>query len=411
MRTIPALLGLVLMAGCHSPSGDNAAAGGANTPPGAGASAAFPKACDRVDISEWGNDPLPAAADIPVSAEVQAARDAILGPDATNPDEVKFWWFGVSSFVASAGGHLFLFDAWEPVGAQEDYVPVGREEIAAIRPEAIFIGHGHFDHAADAGYIAARSGAVVVGSETICSQAKADADGDPETSANDFCCMVTGTDTTPAPGTTTPVKFWADLPEIQVLQHLHSAADPDDPGEPFIHIPNLLPYLQNLNTDPEEIAAFVASQEDEQGGTWAYHIRSGEFSMLWHDSTGPINSGQPFGDDIQTALNSFPDCVDVQLHAIVGFNQPFSGLRDPRLYVGAAHPKIAIPTHHDAWAPVIGGGAESYEAEWRAEVASLPNPPEIDYLFDPQDYMVPRVYDINDPRWAAPMPGSSCAGP
>ncbi|MGB1580027.1 MAG: MBL fold metallo-hydrolase, partial [Nevskiales bacterium] len=74
-----------------------------------------------------------------------------------------------------------------------------------------------------------------------------------------------------------------------------------------------------------------------------------------------------------------------------------------------AHPKLHLPNHHDAWAPVIGPGAEAYEQQWRAEVASMDNPPEIDYLNDPDDYMVVRSYNVNDARWKAPMPGSSCA--
>ncbi len=126
-----------------------------------------------VPLAEW--KPLPAAKDLKLPPEVLAARERILGPDATDPAFVKLWWFGVSSFIASAGGHLFLFDAWEIVGAHKDYVPIGREELAELMPEVILVGHGHFDHAADAGYVAGRSGAAVVGSEEICATAKADA--------------------------------------------------------------------------------------------------------------------------------------------------------------------------------------------------------------------------------------------
>ncbi len=361
---------------------------------------------DRVALADW--EPLPPAP--AVSAEVQAVRDTILGPNATDPGFVRVWWFGVSGFVVSMGGHLFLFDAWEPVGLQADYVPIGRDELAAIRPEAILIGHGHFDHAADAGYIAGHSGAVVVGSEEICGVAKDDAAADGR--ADQFVCLITGTMDTPQPGVIQSVKLWADLPKVQVLQHIHSAAtaEPTDPGMPFVHIPNLLPYLTHLNTDPAEYQRFFESLGDPQGGTWAYHLRVGAFSLLWHDSTGPINSGaHPYSGAVQLALNSFPDCVDVQIGAIVGFNQPLSGLRDPRLYVEHAHPKVSLPSHHDAWAPVVGGGAAAYESQWRAELASLDNPPELDYLSDPQDYMVARSYRVADPRWVAPMPGSRCA--
>lgn len=372
---------------------------------GDGVEARYTPSGARVALADW--QPLPPR---PVSAQTQLARDQILGPDAVEAGTVKIWWFGVSSFIISGGGHLWLMDAWEPIGIQANYVPVGREDIAAIQPEAIFIGHGHFDHMADAGYIAGRSGAVVVGSEEICSTAQADAARDGLQDA--FDCLITGTADTPAPGTVQAVQVWQDVAPVSVLQHIHSAASPQtyQPGDtPFIHVPNLLPFLGYPNSDPEELLRFLTTLQDEQGGTWAYHFQFGEFTLLWHDSTGPIVASDPDGAAVQAALDSFPGCVDVQLGAIVGFDQPVSGLRDPRLYVEHAHPRVFLPSHHDAWAPVVGGGAAAYETEWRREMASLEHPPLVDYLTDPVDYMVPRIYRIDDPIWAQPMPGSSCA--
>lgn len=363
--------------------------------------------------SDW--TPLPAAQKIAISAEVQEARDRLLGPNATDPDQVKVWWTGVASFVASAGGHLFLFDAWEIVGLHQDYSPMGRDELVAIAPEAIFIGHGHFDHAGDAGYVAGRTGAPLVAGAATCATAREQAASDNNQDA--FECLILGDAETPAPGTTQRIKVWQDMKEISVLRHTHSAPDPTDLGAgglPLIFFPELLPYLTHLNTDPEEALTFLQSLDDESGntpagGVWAYHLRVGDFSLLWHDSAGPIAEGKDFAEEIQCGLDSFPSCVDVQLGTIVGFGAVTSGLRDVSLYVQHAHPRVSLPNHHDAWAPVIGPGAEAYEAQWRAEIASLEHPPELDYLNDPDDYMVVRSYDINDPRWKTAMPGSSCA--
>jgi hypothetical protein len=108
-----------------------------------------------IPLAQW--TPLPAASALRVSAETQAARDTLLGADATDPAFVKIWWVGVSSFIVSMGGHLLYLDAWEIVGLHADYLPIGREELALLGPEAILIGHGHFDHAGDAGYIAGRA--------------------------------------------------------------------------------------------------------------------------------------------------------------------------------------------------------------------------------------------------------------
>jgi hypothetical protein len=366
------------------------------------------------DVAPENWHPLPAPP--PVSAEVQAARDRILGEDATDPAQVKLWWVGVSSFIASMNGHLFLFDAWEPVGVQKDYVPIGREELAAIQPEAIFIGHGHFDHAADAGYVAGTSGAALIAGAPTCATARARAAQFDATVP--FPCLILGTRESPGPGTVREIRIWRDLPPVQVIQHVHSAVDPTDlltGGLPLVFVPDVLTYLQYLNTDPQEILRFAQTLGDDgllgqpEGGTWAYHLRVGDFSLLWHDSTGPIGDDKDNGPEVQAILANLPGCVDVQVGAIVGFGMVTSGLRDSTDYVDAARPQVSIPSHHDAWAPVVGGGAAAYEIQWRNALGRLEHPPELDYLRDPEDYLKVRSFVIDDPRWKIPPPGSRCA--
>ncbi|MCQ8895514.1 MBL fold metallo-hydrolase [Limnobacter humi] len=349
--------------------------------------------------------PLPAAPQVdPVT---QAARDRILGPNAVDQSTVKLWWVGVSSFIVAGQGHVFLLDAWEIVGLHANYVPIGREELAAIKPEAILVGHGHFDHAADVGYVAGHSGAVVVAGSTVCDLARQRA-ADAGLNAT-FPCVNLGDDTNTQPGSLQSLKLWEDLPEVTILRHTHSAAEPTDllsGGRPLVFIPDVLTYPTYLNTSPQETAAFLGSLRDDggvgqpDGGTWAYHFQFGDFTLFWHDSAGVMKAGNPDSLAIQQAIARLPGCVDVQLNAIVGFGMVTSAYRDALAYVAAAHPKLALPTHHDAWAPGIGGGAKAYEQTWREAVASLPSPPALDYLTDPMDYMKPRVFNINDPRWS-----------
>src|SRR3546814_718802 len=198
---------------------------------------------------------------------------------------------------------------------------------------------------------------------------------------------------------------------------LFRSIDPTDlltGGLPLLYVPELTSYIEHLDTDPREIAMFLASLPDDglvgepNGGTWAYQLRVGDFSLLWHDSSGPI------GDDAKglatrAALEALPGCVDVQLGAIVGFGMVTSGLRDSTQYVASAHPRLFLPNHHDAWLPILGGGAAAYEPQWCAALATLEHPPELDYLRDPDDYMKPRVYRVDDARWKQAMPGSACA--
>lgn len=350
--------------------------------------------------------PLPPAAEVSVSPEARALRDRLLGPRWSDPRYVTLHWVGVSSFIVTMGGHVFLFDAWEIVGVHKDYLPIGREELAGIAPEAILIGHGHFDHGADVGYVAGRNASAILASEEQCTTAEADAARDGN--AGRFTCVQTGTQTTPEFGAAIPVKLFADLDPVTVLKGVHSATRPPGNGnepDPFTPVTNFEPYLSNPNFDPGELALFLDSASDPEGGTRMYHFRVGGFTLLLGDSAGPIFEYPT----IRASLDSLPGCVDVMANAILGFDQPVSGLQDPVLYVKHAHPRVFLPNHGDAWAPAVSAGQAAYKEQLETELRALDNPPEVDYLLDPQDYMRERAYLVGDPKWRAPMPGSSCA--
>ena len=357
----------------------------------------------RVPIARF--TPLPA--DPAVTPQTRAVRDRLLGDRWDDPGYVTLHWVGVSSFVVTIGGHLLLFDAWEIIGAVEDYLPIGREELAALDPEAVLVGHGHFDHAGDLGYVAGASGATVVGSEEICGVAEAGALREGVGTA--FTCAITGTATTPPMGTAQRFRLFADLPPVTVLQHIHSAARPPGNGndpDPFLPVMDPEPYVEHFADNPDELERFLAQQQEQnQGGTWLYHLVDGDFTLLLGNSAGPIFD-QPA---IVRALGAFPGCVDVMSNAILGFDQPVSGLADPVMYVDAVRPTLFLPSHADAWAPVISAGQAQYRDKLSAELAELDHPPAVDFLLDPQDYLKQRAYRVDDPRWTVPPAGSACA--
>lgn len=363
------------------------------------------QASDDIPISEW--EPLPPADEIEVSDAARALREKLLGPRALDPNYVTLSWIGVSSFVVTISGHLLLFDAWEIVGVQKDYLPIGREELAGLEPEAIMVGHGHFDHGADVGYVAGKTGAAVVGSEEICQRAREDASYDGV--GQDFPCAVTGTATTPEPGTMQTLRLFADVKPISVLQHVHSAARPPGDGNepnPFVPVFDPAPYINNPNVSPEEYQRFLRSQSAAQGGTWMYHFRIGDFTLLLGNSAGPIYEYPK----VAKALRSFPGCVDVMANAILGFNQPVSGLKDPVLYLKKVSPSVFLPTHADAWVPGLSAGQDAYIDQFETEMEQrLKNPPSVDWMIDPEDYLVERAYRVDGARWRKAPAGSACA--
>jgi hypothetical protein len=78
-----------------------------------------------------------------------------------NPHMVSLRWLGCSSYELVYRGKVYLLDAWYDRSPRTRPIGFGQNDV--VRAEAIFIGHGHFDHIADAPPIAARTGAVIVG--------------------------------------------------------------------------------------------------------------------------------------------------------------------------------------------------------------------------------------------------------
>src|SRR5687767_11793947 len=136
--------------------------------------------------AQLATDPLTAqflASEPPAPSSLVKARQHFFGAEnvnpktgRVNPDKVILSWFSVSSLAAAIRGHVVLLDTY--IDTREDYpnrVPTTLAELVALAPEAIFIGHGHGDHADTAGYIAAVTGATVVGTPEHCAQVAQDA--------------------------------------------------------------------------------------------------------------------------------------------------------------------------------------------------------------------------------------------
>ncbi|OLB93281.1 MAG: hypothetical protein AUH30_20435 [Candidatus Rokubacteria bacterium 13_1_40CM_68_15] len=91
---------------------------------------------------------------------------------------VNLKWFGTNSWEISLGGKTILFDPWFSRGVQTGFLtgkfdpktPLKVEDALidqhVKKADQILIGHGHWDHLADIPYIAKKTGAQVIGSET-----------------------------------------------------------------------------------------------------------------------------------------------------------------------------------------------------------------------------------------------------
>lgn len=317
--------------------------------------------------------PLPAAT---IAARRKFFGTANVAPSgAVRRDRVILSWFGVTNFALAIDGHVVLLDAWVPRGAYSNLVPTSPEELAALRPSHVFIGHGHFDHAADAGEIAAASGAVVVGTAAHCDQIAGQAPGPIRTRPLPLTAV----------GARTDLRLGRRV-RIMAIQHVHSAAQaPDGEHAPLLPPPDLAPVLTHPPT-VEDLLGLLAHQTDQEGGTLLYRFQVGRFSLLWNDSAGPIRD-HPVVVDQLAALPR----TTVHVGAIQGFGQLTNGLRDPLDYVRAVRPRIFVPSHHDNWTPPVSSPAAGYEQPLRDGLAEIPaaTRPALRFIADPTDYVRP----------------------
>lgn len=304
---------------------------------------------------------------------------------AVRRDRAIFSWFGVTNFALAIRGHVVLLDAWIPRGEFSGYVPATTDELAALRPELILIGHAHFDHAADATPLAVATGAPLAGTGEHCADLRMRNAGP----AMPPRCLAVIPAAAPIGAQATPSLLRGV--EVTVIKHVHSAGTRPDRNEPY-HVPVIpLPTTTSLEhpPTPDDMVALVGHLPDSEGGTLLYRFRVGDLSLVWHDSSGPLTDYAPGMFDILRALRP----VDVELGAIQGFNQIANGMRDPRQYIEALQPRTFVPTHHDDWAPGITTRAANYRSLFFDELAKVPaeRRPEVRFITDPADYVRPEA--------------------
>lgn len=309
-------------------------------------------------------------------ADMIAARRKFFGSGnvdgrtgAVAPSKVILSWFGVTGYAMAIGGTVVLLDAWIPRGTYAPVVDTSVRELAALQPSQIFIGHGHFDHAADAPEIAATSGATVVGTDEHVAAINA---------------------ASPVPLRRRAVADGAELRldggvTVRVVEHRHSQLRaPYGEPDPLILPPDLSRTLQHPPS-PEDFFHLCSHLGDPEGGNLLYQFQIGDFVLTWHDTTGPLRVDAP---EVLNAFKELPAST-VQVGSIQGYNQYPNGFQDPLDYIEALRPGIFVPSHHDNWLAPISAPAAAYDPPLRAALAGLPKPPQLKLLTDPADYLRP----------------------
>ena len=267
--------------------------------------------------------PLPAHSQTPDACS-SLIPASIGGPMLRDPNMVELRWLGTANYELDYRGHIYLLDTYYDRKPRDR--PIGFKAAQVTRADVIFLGHGHFDHMADAVPVQAQTKAPVVGAPiTIETAVKL---GMPAAAG----MTVKGGET----------LHFGDLTVDAALAQ-HSNADP--------RVPPLTKQLYDVEMGPLS-ADEQARQDAVQArgtfspdvitkGTIAYvfTLASG-FKILWLDSAGPITDG-----DRDLAKRVGP--VDVAIIAYQAHPVAFQAVKETLPLVQLFNPRLYLPAHHD----------------------------------------------------------------
>lgn len=370
---------------------------------------------------------LPSGADAAPPADLIRARTLFFGAENVNQrsgevnnQRVIFSWITNASYAVSLEGRIVLLDSYvHRAETAPGRTPFIVEDLVSLQPEAIFLGHGHFDHADNAAYIAGKLGIPIYASAETCVAMQTDAAnlfsaGTISVSKVD-CHDTTSAGSTPGAEIVT-ISQLKPVACITAFRHLHSTTVPTDPIIPIVPVLNIADPRDPQMYPPGTPDSFPTSGSRGPGGPisifYQFVMRGdNRFTFVWHNTSGALKEGcgldkcwgPVVGQHLIDIMRSLPP-TDVELGSMVSIGFPTNGMRDPIFYNEALLPKVYIPIHQ-AVADLPTSSLEfkiSYLQQINQMVPPFPKElqPEARWMVDPDDYVKPLVYDPEDARWS-----------
>lgn len=257
----------------------------------------------------------------------ESVRPAAAGGPVPHDDEkLVVRWLGTTNYEISYRDQVLLFDTYYDRGPRNR--PIGLLPDEVTRADAIFLGHGHFDHMSDASSIALRLGVRAVGGPPT--YEKLLAQGVPDGQA----VRVTGMG-----GERFDFRGFTVEP---VLAH-HSVL----PGTTIAAFTTAIQTELGKPTPAESAAESVVRARGTfdprviTTGTIAYLLTfEGGFRLIWLDSAGPIT---PQEIDLMKRIGR----TDVAIVAYVGHYVQETQIPVTMALVELFNPRFYLPSHHD----------------------------------------------------------------
>jgi len=384
-----------------------------------------------------------------------AARSKVFGPENVDQrsgevsrDLVIFSWITNASFAASVKGRVILLDTFVTrLEVMPGRTPFVIQDLVDLRPEALFLGHGHFDHADNAAYLSKLTGATIYASPETCANMQLDAVKIFGAGSTVPCVSITTSGSIPGSQLVT-IRQLEPVATITAFKHLHSTnTAPQDTTFPPVVInspvagacaaPCNLADARDASLFPAGVPLStvlnISTSRAGQGGPISIYYQfklhgENQFTFAWHNTTGALKEGcalpnnlpppappntprQPgqlgngcFGAAVGQQLANVMESLrptDVEIGSVVSLGFGINGERDIVTYNQHVAPKVFIPNH------VTAVAVESSSLEWKVgfqkiqDAMGIPEAqrPQLLWLVDPNDYLRPLVFDPRDDRW------------
>jgi L-ascorbate metabolism protein UlaG (beta-lactamase superfamily) len=422
-------------------------------------------------------------------AALVKARQKIFGTENVDEkgridrEKVIFSWATNTTYVASVLGRVILLDSYitkpelptAPIDRR--YTPLLPKDLADAKPEAIFLGHGHGDHADNAAFIAKWSGATIYASAETCQVMQLDVQrmwNDPNTVNGGAkivpdadpvkCVAVVPAGSRPGQydettGRSQATRLRALDPQVCILafKFIHSGTAPVDPSFPHTTLsdlgdprypgttigtrvypamfPNGTSYIPTSPPVPGQMdtrTTGFGSPPGIPGGAitilYQFVLRGdSHFSFVWLNSAGPATEGigsdpglvtlseynnpatppdrlvlaRNIGQSLYDLMDRLP-ATDVLLGSIVSLGATANQQRDIIKVTQHLRPKVYYPGHITDVAQK--GSGIYHKIAWRETALNMGYPqedwPEFRLLIDPNDFLVPQVFDPKSERWS-----------
>jgi hypothetical protein len=392
------------------------------------------------------------------SAAMTAARQKVFGLDNVDPktgevrdDRVIFSWLTNASFAVAVKGHVLLLDTFVTrLEILPGRTPFVIQDLVDLDPDYIFIGHGHFDHADNAAYIAQQTGAVIFASPETCDNMAIDAQNNFNNHYTNVktvvCKPLTGRGSLPGAQIVSVPDLEPQV-SIKAFKHLHSTNTgiTDEHAVPVAATVNgiCVPTASKGNTfpcnlqDPRDPLLFpagtplstvmnIATSRQGAGGPislfYVFTVKGTEngidpFTFVWHNTTGDIIdscalpnnnpvthlpfepgqaangcfpgvtvNGKSVGDNLASIMDNLGP-VHVELGSVVSLGFSQNGERDIVSYIQHVRPRFFIPNH------VTAVAVEGSSLEWKVGFIDALNAANVPPASRPQ---IVWIVDPND---------------